>query len=101
MPLGARATEVGMRVIDATVDDCDTNTVAASAQSVRGRGADVGYGFSEIDLVIGNADHARDRRVRGKRGQVGGIDVEHHCVQREPKRGDDIRWTERATARAR
>ncbi len=89
-----------MRVVDATVDDCDANTVAARAQSVRGRGADVGYGFREIDLVVGNADHARDRRVRGKRGQIGRVDVEYDRVQRELQRGDDfVARSERQRAR--
>ena len=41
-------TERWMRVVDAAVDDCDTNALAARAEIVRGLGADVRHGLGEI-----------------------------------------------------
>ena len=90
-----------MRVVDAAVDDCDAHTVAACAERLRCRRADVRHGFSEVEFVVGDADDARDRSVRGQRRQIGCVDVEHDGVQRELQRGDHVRGGASSTPRAR
>ena len=64
--------------------------------ALRGRRTDVRYGFGEVELVIGDADDARDRGVPGKRRQIGCVDVEHDGVQRQLQRGNHVRGAERS-----
>jgi hypothetical protein len=78
--LRTRTTKGFVCVVDAAVDDGDTNALAARAEIMRRLGADVRHGLGKVQAVVGHADHARDRGVTSELRQIGGVDAQHHRI---------------------
>ncbi len=96
--IGAGATEVVVRVIDARIDHADRDPGTGDTLRLRDRRADVGYGLREVHAVLARRAYRHDVAVTRDRIQLLGVDAHDHGVVRDA-RTRDLATAERQQAR--